>query len=63
MNYQQVIVQKATGWYCFFAPAETEAVWTVDTKFVYDTSLKGVIKKARKIKPDGLVLFTYLKRN
>lgn len=64
-QYQLVIREGGFGkFWAFYCPAELPPVYQFEYPQVHDTSIGGVLKKARKIKPvDGEVVFTYLDRN
>lgn len=63
MQYKLVIQEKAGMFWAFYCLLEDDPVWNFDRDLVSDKSIKGVLKKARKIKPKrGQIAYTYLDR-
>lgn len=48
-------------WYVYYLPADApENKWPVGTPVSKDKALFKALKKARKVAPEGRVLYTYL---
>lgn len=60
MEYQMVIRIKGGRYYGFYLDAYAEPVYDFDTAFVIGKSVKEVLNKAKTIKPNGKILFTYI---